>query len=129
MEALAVHQAEQDGLKKMFGADYQDGDLICCQPNGVVWKPSAFTSAYRALIRRRNLSGPNFHALRHSHASHCLKNGVDIRQVSARLGHAKPGFTLSTYVHLLPGQDQEAAARVDVAFRAAIQETRKNRVM
>ena len=85
-------------LKSDFATDYQDGDLICCQPDGAVWRPSAFTSAYRDLLRRRKLSGPNFHALRHSHASHLIKNGVDIKQVSARLGHAKAGFTLNTYI-------------------------------
>ncbi len=127
-EALGTHRIEQAELKHAFACDYLDGDLICCQPDGAIWRPSAFTSAYRDLLRRRKLAGPNFHALRHSHASHLLRNGVDIREVSARLGHAKAGFTLSTYVHLLPGQDEEAARRIDVVLRKAIEETRKGLV-
>ena len=129
IEALALYRKEQDQLKGLFGADYQDGGLVCCRPDGQVWKPSAFTSAYRALLKRRKLAGPNFHALRHSHASHLIKSGVDIKQVSARLGHARAGFTLNQYVHLLPGQDAEAARRVDSALRKAIEETRRGRIM
>lgn len=63
-----------------------------------------------ALLKRRQLAGPNFHALRHRHASHMLRNGVDIKM---RLGHSKASFTLAQYCRLLPGQDEEAARRVD----------------
>jgi len=35
---------------------------------------------------------------------------VSLRTVSERLGHADPGFTLSTYTHVVPGT-QEAAAQ------------------
>lgn len=48
-----------------------------------------------------------FHWLRHTFASALLSNGVDIRTVSAWLGHSDPGFTLQTYVDL----DQEAMRR------------------
>lgn len=128
-DALRAHRQEQDAVRAMFGADYQDGDLVCPQPDGQLWKPSAFTSAYRDLLRRRKLNGPNFHALRHSHASHLLKDGVDLKLVSERLGHSRASFTLDQYIHLLPGRDQEAAARVDAALRKAIQETQKARLM
>jgi integrase len=129
MGVLAEHRAEQERIKALLGDGYSDSGLICCTPTGDLWKPSAFTSSYRALLSRRKLTGPNFHALRHSHASHLIKSGVDIKQVSARLGHAKAGFTLNTYVHLMPGQDEEAARRVDVALRKALEETRSQRVM
>jgi len=99
--------------------------LICCREDGVLWKPSAFTSAYRDLVRRRKLTGPNFHALRHSHASQLISGGVDIKLVQERLGHAKSSFTLGVYGHLLPGRDEEAARRVDVALRAALEKQRR----
>jgi len=75
------------------------------------------------------IKGPNFHALRHSHASHLLKDGIDLKLVSERLGHSRASFTLDRYIHLLPGRDQEAAERVDVSLRKAIEETRKGKVM
>ena len=129
LEALIAHRNEQDKNREALESGYADSDLICCQPDGSVWKPSAFTSAYRALLQRRGLKGPNFHALRHSHASHMLRAGVDLKEVQMRLGHARASFTLSTYVHLLPGQDQEAARRVDAVLRKAIDQTRHSKVM
>jgi len=73
----------------MPGAGYQDHDLVCCVEDGSIWKPSAFTSADRDLLMRRKLTGPNFHALRHAHASHLLKDCVDIKVISKRAGHAR----------------------------------------
>jgi integrase len=125
VEALAQHRQEQDRLKDLLGPGYQDNDLICCSPDGTLWKPSAFTSAYRSLLARRKLDGPNFHALRHSHASQLLKAGVDIKVISERLGHAKSSFTLDVYGHLLPGRDEEAARRLETGLRAAMEKQRR----
>jgi len=124
VEALRAHQQEQDRTKEALGTDYEHGDLVCPRDDGSLWVPSAFTSAYRDLLRRRNLTGPDFHALRHSHASQLLKAGVDLKSVSARLGHAMSGFSLETYGHMLPGQDQEAAWRIESTLRAAIDKQR-----
>jgi integrase len=119
VEALSAHRGEQEKNRQALGAAYQDNDLICCRPDGSLWPPSAFTSSYRARLKRRGLDGPNFHALRHSHASQSLADGVDIKTVSSRLGHSKASFTLAQYCHLMPGQDQEAA-RTDTRMRQAL---------
>jgi Phage integrase family len=42
-----------------------------------------------------------FHAFRHTCASLLFEAGRNVKQVSAWLGHADPGFTLRTYVHLM----------------------------
>jgi integrase len=42
-----------------------------------------------------------------------LGSGASIKAVSARLGHANASMTLSTYAHLLPGADEDAARRID----------------
>lgn len=121
LEALQKHQEAQKGYREKLGAGYQDDDLICCVEDGSLWKPSAFTSAYRDLLRRRKLTGPNFHALRHAHASQLLKAGVDAKVISQRLGHSRASFTMDVYAHLMPGQDQEAAKRTDAGLRKAME--------
>ena len=57
-----------------------------------------------------------FHGLRHSHATILMANGVNPKVVSERLGHADISITLSTYSHVLPQMQQQAA---DV-FAAAV---------
>lgn len=49
------------------------------------------------------------HALRHLHMTHLLANGVDLKTVQARAGHASPAFTLRVYAHALPERDKAAA--------------------
>jgi len=121
LESLKAHREAQQHHRELLGDGYGKEDLICCVEDGSIWKPSAFTSAYRDLLRRRKLSGPNFHALRHAHASWLIKSGVDVKTVSTRLGHARTSFTMDRYVHAMPGQDEEAAKRTDAGLRKALE--------
>ncbi len=57
----------------------------------------------------KELEGLTPYSLRHLHASLLLAGGVSLRTVSERLGHTDPGFTLSTYTHLVPGSSDAAA--------------------
>jgi integrase len=50
-----------------------------------------------------------FHDLRHTHASLLLRDRVPIRVVSERLGHSQPAFTMTTYQHVIPGMQDDAA--------------------
>ncbi len=63
-----------------------------------------------------------FHDLRHSHASHLVRAGVDVRTVAGRLGHSTPSMTLNVYGHLLPGAQEEAARVMDRIVRKALGE-------
>ncbi len=65
--------------------------------------PSTVSHNFTGVIRQAGLPYLNFHGMRHTHASILIANGVDIKTVSARLGHASTSFTLDTYGHLLPG--------------------------
>ena len=83
----------------------------------------ANSQIYRALLKRRNLSGPNFHALRHTHASQLLRDGIDAKVISRRLGHSRASFTMDVYAHVMPGADDEAARRTDLHYEQAIANT------
>ncbi len=50
-----------------------------------------------------------FHDLRHTHATLLIKEGVPVKVVSERLGHATTAFTIETYQHVLPGMQADAA--------------------
>jgi len=121
LDALEAHHMAQQKLKALLGDAYQDEGLICCREDGSVWPPAAFTSAYRDLLRRRNMKNIPFHHLRHAHASHLLKAGVSAKVVSERLGHSSVSFTLDTYAHLLPGMDEQAAQQAEKMMRAALE--------
>jgi Phage integrase family len=44
----------------------------------------------------------SFHTFRHTCATMLFRRGWNAVQVQKFLGHSDPGFTLRTYVHLLP---------------------------
>ena len=49
------------------------------------------------------------HGLRHTAATLLIANGVDVRTVSGRLGHANTSTTLNIYSHALEEFDRKAA--------------------
>lgn len=51
--------------------------------------------------KRLGITEISLHALRHTHASVLLAEGVSIHTISARLGHADVGVTQDTYAHVL----------------------------
>jgi integrase len=56
-----------------------------------------------------------------------LRQGINPKVVSERLGHAKVSTTLDIYSHVLPDMQEEAASRLDKALRAALNQTLKPR--
>ena len=81
---------EQARDRQLFGADYEDHNLVFCQPNGAYYSPDRLGARVVELMRKVGLRGVSLHSLRHSHASSLLSNGVPIAVVSERLGHSRP---------------------------------------
>ncbi len=50
-----------------------------------------------------------------------LADGVHPKVAAERLGHSRVGVTLDLCSHVLPGMQEEAAARVDEALRLALE--------
>jgi len=49
-----------------------------------------------------------------------LKSGIHPKVASKRLGHGKVGITLDLYFHVLPGIQEDAAAKVDATLKQPI---------
>lgn len=103
-----------------LGPDYQDNDLVCCQPDGHPFRPDQISQRFRIMLRKANLPHVRFHDLRHSHATWLLESGVHPKVVQERLGHATIGTTLDIYSHVLPSMQADAARKIDDLLRAAL---------
>lgn len=116
--ALKRHRAAQAETRLMYGPEYHDGDLIFCLPNGDPIRPSRLTGAFRYLVKKAGLR-LRLHDLRHTHATLLLRQGVNPKIVSERLGHATVGLTLDTYSHVLPDMQDGAVQLLQDAFDKA----------
>jgi integrase len=109
LKAQRAHQLEE---RLRGGPAWVDTGLTFTMPDGRGWHPDVMTRAFARLVKRSGLPRIRLHDLRHSHATHLLAAGTNVRVTSERLGHASVSFTLDVYGHVLPGQQADAAAAV-----------------
>lgn len=75
---------------------------------GVMLHPTTPTKWWRSFLQRNDLPRRPLHSLRHTSATLLLAHGVDVKTVSARLGHSSLEVT-QLYLHLISDADQKAA--------------------
>ena len=77
------------------------------------------SAIWSAVAELRKSKTPPAIANGRSGNSYLLRNGVHPKIASERLGHSKVGITLDLYSHVIPGMQEDAAAMVDEALKAA----------
>ena len=84
--------------------------------------PDSITKAFDRLVKAAGVRRITLHGLRHTHISHQLMDGVHVKIVSERAGHANISTTLAVYAAFIPNMQTEAAAGVDTWLRQALAE-------
>ena len=119
VEVLREHRVAQMKERLALGLGRGESDLVFPNTLFAPWSPKKFSERFAHIVRSAKLDC-TFHGVRHTHASQLLRDGVPVPTVSARLGHANPSITLGIYAHLLPGMEEQAAARTEAALRRAL---------
>jgi hypothetical protein len=109
LELLTQIRQEQEGNKAILGLDRVGSGYVFCKPDGTCLNPERITRVFGEVVAALGLPEITFHGLRHTHATILLSMGIPPHVVSARLGHSGVSITLSTYAHVLPKQQGEAA--------------------
>ena len=99
-------------------------DLVFTRPDGSWLHPDLFSQLFDRVVAKLDVPEITLHDLRHTHATILLMNGVPVKVVSERLGHASPAFTMSVYQHVLPGMQAEAAELFAEVLRQAAERKR-----
>ena len=107
---LVQHAGQQHAQLERVGRSAPVDDRVFTNEVGGTTRPGSVGQAFRRLVSSVGVPAVRLHDLRHTHASHLLGAGVNVKVVSERLGHSSVSFTLDTYGHVLPGQQAEAAA-------------------
>lgn len=110
---LRRHLDSQIGLCKQLGVSFTKDHLVFCRGDGTPLKPATVRQSWKRLTGRLGIENINFHALRHSHASLLLREGINPKIISERLGHASITTTLNIYAHIMPGMQRQAVETLD----------------
>lgn len=125
LEDLRRHHAQQAEEFLRAGIPLSDQSYLVAREDGRPLQPDSVTHEFvRILAKASDLPRIRFHDLRHTHATQLLANGIHPKVAQERLGHSSVGITLDLYSHVLPGMQEDAAAKVDVAIRTALNKRR-----
>ena len=82
-----------------------------------LYSKSALINEIKRLAKQAGVDPIRVHDLRHSHASMLINMGVDLFEISRRLGHESVKTTSDTYGHLYPDKDIKLASRINDMVR------------
>jgi len=108
MAVLAGWQALQAAEFAAVGIN-DDEAWVFTDGDGNPIHPHALYQSFQRIVANAEVPPLRFHDLRHTHGSLLIKEGVAVKVVSERLGHAHIAHTIQTYQHLLPGMQADAA--------------------
>ena len=113
---LERHRASQR-KERMAAASWEDSGWVFPNTKGKVRRRDSVMRSFRAALVQAGLPTEiRFHDLRHTAATHALRAGRPIHEVSKMLGHADPAMTLRRYAHVLEDMTDETARAMDEMF-------------
>ena len=120
---LREYKVWQTEERLKMGDKWQDSGKIFTQENGLAMHPSSVTGWVRDFREANGLPKFTPHSLRHTSATLLIMQGVPVKAVSARLGHASQNTTNAVYSHSIQTVDAMAS---DVLGKALTVENSKS---
>jgi integrase len=107
-DPLVEHKMRTGGQGLVFG-----------RRNGTPFHASVLARRAAGYWKAAGLAPITLHECRHTFASLMIAAGVNGKALSTYMGHANIAITFDRYGHLMPGNENEAAARLDCYLAAA----------
>lgn len=108
IDILKKHKKHQMEERLRYGKYYTNSNFVCTKENGKPVLPNSIK--YYCEQIQKKLGFPfSFHSLRHTHATMLLENGANMKEIQARLGHAKITTTMDTYSHVTRKMQNQTA--------------------
>jgi len=97
-----------------------DGDLVVGRDRGQTpFNDTSVAGRAFKVWRRAGLEPIGLHEARHTFASLMIAAGVNARALTTYMGHSSVTVTYDRYGHLMPGNEDEAAALLDAYLERA----------
>ncbi len=89
--------------------------------DGGPWPPDKLSRQFGNLVRKARIRPITFHGLRHTHITTLFREGVHPMIASERAERSSVATTLDLNSHATETLQQEAAEKVDMAMRRALE--------
>ncbi len=116
---LRAYRERREAQAVKLGMTLYEDDLVFTQYDGRPFLPDSVSHAWMKLCRKAGYPGVRLHDARHTHASLLLAQGVNVKIISERLGHASVATTMDLYAHVSPTLQRETAAKFDAILEGA----------
>ncbi len=109
-----------ENIKKqniLYGLSITPDDYVIQSQKGSLGSSRNVRRSFNSILEKIGI--PDYdeqyglHTLRHTYASTLLRKGIDIKIVSALLGHKKVSTTYNTYIHIIEEQQNSALDAID----------------
>ena len=81
--------------------------------------PGYVRKRLQVILERAGCKRVRFHDLRHTFATMSLENGMDVKTLSAIIGHVSSATTLNIYTHVTDEMQRNAARNIDQGIAGA----------
>lgn len=113
---LKEYKRKQLEQRFKFGDKWINTNRLFVQFDGKPMHLDTITKWFKQFLKEKNLPHITFYDLRHTHAALLISQGLDVRTVSNRLGHAQTSTTLNIYVHSFVKMDREESDKLDSLY-------------
>lgn len=117
LELLRTYRAQQ-AERRLSCGDYWDSawdehPRLFTNLDGKPMHPNTPEKRLKKILARADLPPVSLHSLRHTNATLLIHGGVNVRTVSARLGHSQTSTTLNIYAEAIQSAEAAAAEVLD----------------
>ena len=117
LDLLRQYKKQQAETRLKVGDLWQGTDHVFTTWDGRPMHPDSISSWFPAFLERHGLPHLTFHGLRHSSATMQINEGVPLKNISGRLGHANVGTTADIYGHYLRSADKVTADKLEGVYQ------------
>ncbi|MEH7524405.1 site-specific integrase, partial [Bacillus sp. JJ1503] len=105
------------GHRLKQGQNFNDYDLVVCTRYGNPLDSATLSKQLKTQAVKLGLPIIRFHDLRHTHVTMLIKQNVNVKVISERVGHTSIQITLDKYSHVLPSMQKLVADELDTLFK------------